>query len=152
MKIRRNIASVPTRSAQETWHAIVNLVTGPDTVDRGQLDAAASIMESLIADEQLANAPIIFKGAGPRVVVYCLYDEDAMGAGLDIDPLNVNPTAGNWRATVPCESEDVDWMNSSLKQQAPRITTHAADEAPVEEGEAEEAAGDFDIDWGALEK
>ena len=152
MKIRRNIASVPARSARETWCAIVDLVTGPDTVDRSQLDAAASIMESLIADELPASVPIVFKGAGPRVVTYCLYDEDAMAAGLDIDPLNANPTAGDWRATAPCENDDVDWMNRSLKQRAPRIVVHAADDAPAEEDETQEADEDFVIDWGALEK
>ena len=109
-------------------------------------------MESLIADEQPASVPIVFKGGGPRVVIYCLYDEDAMEAGLDIDPLNANPTVGDWRATAPCESEDVDWMNGSLKQRASRIKVHTADEAPAEEQEAEEAVANFDIDWGALEK
>ena len=152
MKIRRNIASIPVRSAQETWRAIADLVTGWDTVDRGQFEAATSIMESLIADEQPTDIPIVFKGAGPRVVIYCLYDENAMNAGLDINPLNVNPTAGNWCATIPCENEDVDWMNVSLKQHAPRITAHAADEPPVEVDKVEEAAGDFDIDWRALKK
>ena len=152
MKIRRDIASVPTRSARDTWRVIVDLVTGPDTVDRAQLDAAASIMESLIADEQPASVPIVFRGAGPRVVVYCLYDEDAMEAGRDIDPLSTNPTAGDWRATAPCENDDVDWMNRSLTQRAPRILAHAADEAPADGDQAEEAAANFQIDWGALEK
>ena len=152
MKIRRDIASVPARSARDTWRAIVDLVTGSDTVDHDQLEAAASIMESVIADEQPASVPIVFKGAGPRVVVYCLYDEDAMEAGHDIDPLSTNPTAGDWRATAPCESDDVDWMNRSLKERAPRILVHAADEAPPDGDETEEAAANFQIDWGALEK
>ena len=152
MNIRRDIASVPARSARQTWRAIVDLVTGPDTVDRDQLDAAASIMESVIADEQPASVPIVFKGAGPRVVVYCVYDEDAMEAGHDIDPLSTNPTAGDWRATAPCESDDVDWMNRSLKERAPRILVHAADDAPPDGDETEAAATKFQIDWGALEK
>ena len=152
MKIRRNIASVPTRSARETWRAIVDLVTGPDTVDRDQLTAAASIMESVIADEQPASVPIVFKGAGPRVVVYCVYDEDAMEAGHDIDPLSTNPTAGDWRATAPCESDDVNWMNRSLKERVPRILVHAADNAPPDGDDTEAAATNFQIDWGALEK
>ena len=46
MRIRRDIASVPVRSAKETWHAIVDLVTGEDSVDRQQLEAASSIMET----------------------------------------------------------------------------------------------------------
>lgn len=151
MKFRRDVASVPCRTAQETWNAIVELVASSDTVDRGQLDAAASIMESLIADEGPARVPIVFKGAGPRVVVYCLYNEDAMAAGLDIDPLHASPTEGDWRATAPCENADVEWMNESLQQRAPRITVHASDEAPVEDDESEEATGKFEINWGVLE-
>ena len=99
MRIRRDIASIPARSAAETWRAIIDLVTGNGSVDRQQLDAAASVMESLIADEQPAAVPIVFKGCGPRLLIYCLYNEDAMEAGLDIDSLSTNPTAGDWRMT-----------------------------------------------------
>ena len=154
MRIRRNIASIPVRSAKETWRAIVALVTAADSVDREQLDAAASVMESLIADEQPAIAPIVFKGCGPRVLIYCLYDEDAMEAGLAIDSLNANPTAGDWQMTAPCEDDDVDWMNTTLKERAPRTSVHAAHEPPADEGadEADAAAKALEIDWGALSK
>jgi hypothetical protein len=154
MKIRRDVASIPARSAKETWRVIAELVTGADTVDRGELDAAASIMESLIADEHPAKVPIVFKGAGPRVVIYCLYNEDAMEAGLDVDPLHDNPTAGDWRATAPCEAEDADWMNKTLKDRAPRITVHDVDQPPEEEegSKAAQAGADFEIDWGVLAK
>jgi hypothetical protein len=154
MRIRRNVASVPARSAKETWRAIVDLVTGDGTVDRHQLDAASSIMESVIADELPAKVPIVFKGPGPRVLIYCLYNEDALEAGLEIDSLNNNPTAGDWRATAPCEAEDVDWMNKSLKTRAPRITVHAADQPPEDEEatEAEQTGKAFEINWGDLIK
>ncbi len=154
MRIRRDIASIPIRSAKETWSAVVALVTGDGSVDRKQLDAAASIMESLIADEQPAIAPIVFKGCGPRVVIYCLYDEDAMEAGLALDSLNTNPTAGNWQMTAPCEEGDVDWMNNTLKERAPRMTVHPAHQPPSDEGadELDAAAKVLDIDWGALGK
>ena len=81
MRVRRDIASVPVRSAKETWRAIIDLVTGEGSVDGQQLDAASSILESIIADEILAKVPIVFKGAGPRVLIYCLYNEEAMEAG-----------------------------------------------------------------------
>jgi hypothetical protein len=111
-------------------------------------------MESLIADEHPAKVPIVFKGAGPRVVIYCLYNEDAMEAGLDVDPLKDNPTAGDWRATAPSEDEDTDWMNKTLKDRAPRITVHDVNQPPEEEegGKAPQAGADFEIDWGALAK
>lgn len=154
MKVRRDIASVPVRSAKETWQAIVDLVSGDDTVDREQLDDAASVMEALIAEEQPANVPIAVKGGSPRVVIYCLYDEDAMEAGLDIDRLNSNPTAGDWRMTAPTEAEDVDWMNNTLKQRAPRISVHAPDKAPADEESIPtgHTANSLEIDWGALSK
>lgn len=152
MRVRRDVASIPARSASETWCAIIDLVTADDSIDREQLAAAASIMESLIADEQPAEVPIVFKGSGPRVLVYCLSDEDAMEAGLDIDNLNSNPTTGDWRVTAPCEADDVDWMNKTLKERAPRITVHAVDEAPADDDDPGEAAKDFEIDWGALSK
>ena len=152
MRVRRDVASIPARSASETWCTIIDLVTADDSIDREQLVAAASIMESLIADEQPAEVPLVFKGSGTRVLVHCLYDEDAMEAGLGIGSLNSNPTVGEWCVTAPCEADDVDWMNKTLKERAPRITVHAADEAPVGDDDPGEAAKDFEIDWGGLNK
>jgi hypothetical protein len=151
MKIRREVASIPARSAKDTWSTIIELVTGPDSVDRNQLDAAASIMESLIADELPAGVPIVIKGAGPRVVIYCLYGEDAMEADLDVDPLIENPTAGDWRATAPCEAEDVAWMNTTLKTRASRISVHDVAEEPEDEDTVKRGAA-FTIDWEAVRK
>lgn len=150
MKVRRDIASIPVRSARDTWRTIVELVSDGDSVDKQQLDAAASIMESLIADELPARVPITFKGGNTRVVVYCLYNEDAMEAGLAVDKLSANPTAGDWTATAPCEAEDVEWMNKSLKSRAPRIAVHDVDEKPADDEEQGQASKGLEIDWGAL--
>ena len=151
MKIRRDIASIPVRTAAQTWTAIVDLITGHGTVDRKQLDAAASVMESLIADEHPATVPIVVKGAGPRVVIYLLYNEDAIEAGADIDKLGSNPTAGDWRITAPCDDGDAAWMNKTLKSRAPRISVHPADQAPADDDDAGSAKA-LEINWGALGK
>ncbi|MCY3537680.1 MAG: hypothetical protein OXI08_09360 [Cyanobacteria bacterium MAG IRC4_bin_6] len=151
MKIRRDVASIPARSAKETWQAIVSLVIGSDTVDREQLDAASSIIESLLVDELASEIPIVFSGVGPRLVIYCLYGSKAVEASFDIDPLSFNPTAGDWQATAPCEPEDVQWMNASLKAQAPRISVHEADQAPTD-GEKTIPAATFQVDWEALKR
>ena len=45
MKVRRDIASIPKRSAAETWSEIVRLITGGGSVDATSLMAAASVME-----------------------------------------------------------------------------------------------------------
>ena len=151
MKIKREIASVPLRSAGETWRAIAELISGPDTPDVGTLTAAASIMESLIADEHPATVPITVKGNGDRLVIYCRYNGDALALGSGIDPLTWNPTGGSsWKITAPTEAGDVSWMNATLKERAPRITVHDVAHPPAEEEDAAKSANTMAINWGAL--
>jgi hypothetical protein len=154
MKIKREIASVPVRSASETWKAIIALISAPGTPDVNTLTAAASIMESLIADEHPASHPITVKGSGDRVVIYCRYNEDALELGTDIAPLTWNATGGpGWKITAPTEAADVPWMNGTLKDRAPRITVHDVKNPPADEGEMTTAATEeIKIDWGVLGK
>ena len=87
MKVRRDIASIPVRSAGETWQVIIDLLTREGRSSQN-VKGAASVIEALIADEHTATVPIVVKGVGPRLVIYCLYNEAAMEAGKDVDPLN----------------------------------------------------------------
>jgi hypothetical protein len=112
MKVRRDIASLPMRSAGETWQAILDLITGAGSVDVETLKAASSVMESLIADEHSAKVPIVVKGHGARLVIYCVYNDAAMEAGKDIDPITWNPTGGaSWTmssiASARCSTSSV---------------------------------------------
>ncbi|MDP2270484.1 MAG: hypothetical protein Q8K32_07095 [Archangium sp.] len=152
MKVRRDIASLPARTAKETWSAIVSLVTGAGSVDSAQLEAAASVICSAIADEHCATAPIVLKGGGSRLVLYTVHGSDAMEAGLAVDKLSWNPTASDsWAMTVPCSAEDVEWMSKALKERASRITVHDVNENPVEL-ELSQKVADVEIDWTAMEK
>jgi hypothetical protein len=157
MKVRREIASVPLRTAGETWQAIVDLVTGDGSIDAGTLKTAASVMESLIVDEHPASCPIVVKGEGPRLAIYLLYNEAAMEAGKDIDPLTWNPTGGpEWQMTAPSEAGDVGWMNTTLKSRAPRITVHDAAASPADGDEADDNAAAqgqaLKINWAVLDQ
>lgn len=150
MKVRRDIASIPKRSAAETWKTIIDLVTGAGTIDKKTLQDASSIMESLIADEHPGKTPIVLKGVGSRLVIYLLFGENAMEADLQVDKLNWNPTAGNWAMTAPCDAEDVDWMNNALKDRAPRIKVHDANSPADTDEDSSSASQGLKIDWGAL--
>jgi hypothetical protein len=153
MKVKREIASVPVRSAGETWAAIVALISGADTPDAATLKAAASIMESLIADEHPATVPIVVKGNGDRLVIYCRYNEDAIELGTSIDKLTWKPSGGSgWRITAPTEAGDVAWMNDALKSRAPRISVHDVASPPADEEATKAAADGLAIDWGVLGK
>lgn len=151
MKIRRDIASLPARSAKETWDTIVKLITGTDSVDRAQLEAAASIAASAIADEHAAEVPIVVKGGGSRLVLYTVHGPDAMELGLAVDKLSWNPTAAQaWSMTMPCSEEDVGWMSKALKERAPRITVHDFAKAPEEE--PKRGVAKVEIDWTGMVK
>lgn len=156
MKVRRDIASIPVRSAGETWAVIESLITGAGSVAGDSLKAAASVMASLIADEHPATVPIVVKGNGPRLVIYLLYNEAALEAGTAIDPLTWNPTAGSaWAMTAPCEAGDVDWMNEALKERAPRIAVHDVANPPEDREQAAAAdsnAKALSINWGVLDR
>lgn len=151
MKLRRDIASVPLRTGAETWDKIVELITGPDSIDTGQLEAASSVMATLLAEEIYADHPLTLKGKSHRLVVYCVYGGDALLAREDVDPLSWNPTSENWTLFVPCGDDDRDWAGRALKQRAPRITLHAPDEVPAEPSEEADKTGAkaLTIDWGA---
>jgi hypothetical protein len=153
VKIRRYIASLPMRTSKETWGAIVKLITGADSIDTAQLEAATSVLCSAIADELSASAPIVVKGGASRLVIYTVHGADAMEAGLAVDKLSWNPTASEaWAITVPCSQEDVGWMSKALKERAPRITVYDVNEKPDANGEPARKVAEVEIDWTAMEK
>ncbi|WP_454686029.1 hypothetical protein [Agrobacterium leguminum] len=151
MKVRRDIASIPRRSAKETWDTIVNLITGPGSVDASTLRDAASVMQSLITDEHPAKVPIVVKGSGKRLVIYLSYGENAMDADLSVDPLTWNPTEGDWSMTAPSDATDVEWMNGTLKTRAPRIRVHdVATPADEDDANTTTKSAELTFNWGAL--
>lgn len=153
MKIRRDIASLPARTSKDTWSVIVKLITGADSVDTAQLEAATSVLCSAIADEHSASVPIVVKGGASRLVIYTAHGADAMEVGLAVDKLSWNPTASDaWAMTVPCSNEDVGWMSKALKERAPRITVHDVNETPEADVEPAPKVAEVEIDWTAMEK
>ena len=153
MKLRRDIAAVPLRTGAETWAEIVNLITHPDSVDAGQLTAAASVMASLLSEDHYADHPLTLKGDGHRLVIYGAYGADALSLGSEVVPLDWNPTGKPWTIYVPCDPADLDWVAETLKSRAPRLVVHALDETPADaegaSGAQASAQPALTIDWGA---
>jgi hypothetical protein len=121
---RRCFNSTPARDAHDTWAAIVALLT------RGQAGAAADellsvggIVASTIGDRAPQGAPIIVTCDGPRTRIYCVYDDDAIeGSEANEDALGYDPLKGNWAISIPCLTEDLDWVRNALKNKSSRIT------------------------------
>ncbi len=150
MKVRRDISSIPQRSAEETWQTIVALVTGLDSVDAAQFDAAATVMASLIADEEFKSEPLVLTGVSHRLVIYLKYAQDALEHGNNVDKLAWNPTAGDWTLYVPCSEEQLDWAKKTLSSRAPRFVVHKYGDAPQEEAGKAQKNESLTINWGAV--
>ena len=122
--IARRIIATPVRSASETWAVIVNLLAAQaESPARQELQAVRGIASSLITDEAMKSSPIVVSGSGPRIRIYCLYDEDAMiGDNAKEDTLAFDATAGDWQMSLPCPADDLIWVQASLAKHSTRIT------------------------------
>jgi len=157
MRIRRDISSIPFRSAGETWQRIIELVTGSGSKDVQQLKDAAGVMGSLITDEHPAKRAILLEGVGPQLRIYCRFGMKSIEEGAKVDTLTWNPTAGDWTMHVPCDAENMAWVKVSLAKTSSRIKVFDVDEADrSEEEDSTEAAKSSNglvVDWnieGAL--
>jgi hypothetical protein len=150
MRVRRDVSSIPFRSASETWQRIIDLIGGPESVDLQQLSNAAGVMGSIITDEHPALRAIMIEGVGPQLRIYCRYGIKAFEDGGAVDSLTWNPTAGDWKMHVPCDTENIEWVNSSLLKSSPRVKVFdvaEADRAEEEEKNLTAKSSGIVVDW-----
>lgn len=151
MRVRRDVSSIPFQSASETWQRIIDLVTGSGSKDTQQLKDAAGVMGSIIADEHPAARAIMLEGVGAQLRIYCRYGMKAVEEGGAVDALTWNPTAGDWTLHVPCDSENIDWVRTSLASTSPRVKVFNVAEADRAEDEdtiaAEKSSSGLIVDW-----
>ncbi len=148
MRIRRDVSSIPHRSATETWQRITALISGSGSNDIDQLERATGVMASIITDEHPGGSAILMEGVGPQLRIYCRYGMKAVEAGDAIDPLTWNPTAGDWTMHVPCDAANIDWVRTSLRNTSPRIKVFDVVEDNRTEAEEETTASSaIVVDW-----
>jgi hypothetical protein len=151
MRVRRDLSSIPHRSAGETWQRMIGLVTGRGSIDVHQLENAAGVMASIITDEHPASRAIMIEGVGPQLRLYCRYGMKAVEEGDKVASLTWNPTGGDWTMHVPCDAENIDWVKESLAKTSPRIKVFDVDDADRAEEEKSEAVAkggkDLVVHW-----
>ena len=138
--VKRTIASVPSRGADETWRVIVDLLT-KDEAMRQELLTVTGVTASIIADMAPKDAAIVATCDGPRTRFYCVYNDDAL------DPDNANEAAlphdalkGDWSVSLPCLSEDLSWVQAALKRSSDRITARDVSQALSEDDTVSKAS------------
>lgn len=146
--VGRTFGSTPHRDAGETWRAIVDLLTqGKTGAKRDELMSVNGIASSIIADKAPKDAAIVVTCDGPRTRIYCVYDEDATdGSDANEDALGFDPLDGDWRVSLPCETDDLAWVQGALKKHSERITARDKSETTKAEtaNSSESAALVFD--------
>ena len=127
---RRTFRSSPERTTYATWEAISDLLTRSNFAARSELDLVSGVASCIIADRVCKDSPIVIRCDGPQTRIYCLYDDDAIdGAGCNEDSLGFDPLQGDWKISLPCESSDLDWIQTELQKKSGRITARDKSES-----------------------
>jgi len=154
--VAKRIVSRPVRTSKETWDIITKIVCKDDKKAAAEFDHVSGIASAIISEEYPAKFPIVVKGNGPRVRVYCLYDEDAIvGEEAREEELNWPLTSENWVAYLPCSKNDIDWMSKNLADLSKNFKVYdkeiglALDE---QKSDVQENCKDLKIDEEAFKK
>jgi hypothetical protein len=150
--IRRDFRASPYRTGSETWEAIACLFA-PDgkSAARKELLSVLGVASQLISSESVKSHPIVSSGSGPRVRVYCLYNDDATNPeNAKEATLAFNATEKDWKVSIPAEPEDVNWSTAEIKKLSSRITVREKTEAVEgdDEGSASQqsSSGNMKVD------
>lgn len=132
--VSRRVVSTPARSASASWDVIVQLITTPGSPAREELQRIEGIASCIIAEESLKADPCVVFGSGPRVRIYCLYNEDAIaGEEANEATLTFTPTEGDWHMSLPCAADDLEWVKKALGERSTHVTAREAGTAVDEE-------------------
>jgi len=128
--VARRIKATPERGASDAWRVIVDLIAPKDSAARRELLSIDGIGSSIIATEAPKDAAIVVRGKGPRVRIYCLYDEEAIsGDDAKEAALAECPTDVDWVMSLPADSDDVGWVRDALAKKSKHVTVREKTEA-----------------------
>jgi len=123
----RKFSASPVRNATEVWNFIVDTISSSDVI-KTELRKVAGVAASIIADGIPSIFPITIIGSGPRLRLYCLYDEDALGDDKKEDPLNWKLFDQQWQVFFPVEKADQEWTDKILKGKGNNFFTYVIGE------------------------
>ncbi len=139
--VARRIRATPERGASDAWQVIVDLIAPDEGQARRELLAIEGIASSIISTEAPKNAPMVVRGNGPRVRIYCLYDEDAVsGDDANEGALAECPTQGEWLMSLAADAEDVSWVRDALAKKSTHVTVRDKNDA-VDDGDKQSIQG-----------
>lgn len=140
--VARRIRATPERGASDAWQVIVDLLAPKDGTARKELLSIDGIASSIISTESPRDAAMVVRGKGPRVRIYCLYDDEAIsGDEANEAALADCPTDGDWAMSLPADADDVAWVKDALAKKTARVTVREKSEAFDDGEEQSKQAG-----------
>ncbi len=134
--VARRIRATPVRGASDAWQVIVNLIAPKAGDARSELLSVEGIAASIISTESPKEAAFVVRGKGPRVRIYCLYDDEAIaGDDANESALAEAPTDGDWSMSLPADVDDVAWVRDALAKKTKRVTVREKSEAVKDDEE-----------------
>ncbi|MFN3150438.1 hypothetical protein [Bremerella sp.] len=128
--IARRVRATPERGASDAWQFIVDLIAPNEGEARTELLSIEGIGSSIISTESPKDSPIIVRGKGPRLQIYCLYDDEAVaGDEANESALAQCPTEENWVMSLPADAEDVAWIKDALSKKSKRLSVREKTES-----------------------
>ena len=124
--IVRRVAAMPVRTASATWKQISEILA-PDesSAERAELNKVSGVAAASIASEAPANDPIVVRGGGARVRIYCLYNDEAIsGEGQNEKQLQSTALKDDWLMSIPFEERDLAWARAELSRLSSRVTAY----------------------------
>lgn len=149
--LARVVRATPHRSAYEAWEVIAGLLAPDGGAVRDELAGIAGIATLLIAAEAPKECPIVVWGAGPRVRIKCIYNEEALiSDSANETKLAESPTIGDWSMSFPCPEEDLSWVQTALGKRSKRVTARKIGDKVASDADEGKSATTATIDTGAF--
>lgn len=138
--VSRRITATPARSASAAWDVIVDMVAPSAGPARSELQSIAGIASTVISDEALKSDACVVYGSGPRLRIYCVYNDDALSSeNINESALTFVPTDEPWHMSLPCLPEDVSWITDALRKKSTHVVARAIG-TDVEDEQSEKAS------------
>lgn len=145
--VARRFLARPVRHASAAWAAITDCVCKSNAQSRKEFEKVKGVASALIASDILQEHPLVIIGSGPRVRIYCLYDEDAIsGDDKNEDTFGWDPSEGDWTAYLPCLTEEFDFFKAELAKKTDRILCYDSELGIADEEESSSKYRSLTID------
>lgn len=148
----RKFSASPEKDAVGVWNAITDLVCHDVCAPRGEFVEVKGGACSVISDQVVKDHPIVIRGSGPLLRIYCLYGEDAvLGQDINEDSISWNPFKSDWKVYIPCPKDELDGLQTFLSKRCSNFEAYDPKEGlSFQKSESRSIVSEIEVDENVL--